>query len=111
VHNINATWDQATPHRCGTTLIALFATLPQMQIKRYARALVRPNVQIEALMLTFVTSSWFNAPQICAGHLWFARKSVSTLLSGKMSWHTPHPDLPSLFVLQNDELAKNGALA
>ncbi|MEZ7865243.1 MAG: hypothetical protein QMB41_09970, partial [Rhodospirillales bacterium] len=50
VHNVNATWDQAPPRRCGTTLIALFATLPQIQIERSALVFVRIDVPIKAFI-------------------------------------------------------------
>ena len=51
--NVNATWDQATPHRCGISLIALFATLQQIQIGRSARVFVRLNVPIKAFITEF----------------------------------------------------------
>ncbi|MFB0991400.1 MAG: hypothetical protein QMB78_04175, partial [Rhodospirillales bacterium] len=51
VFNVNATWDQATPRRYSTTLIAIFATLPQIQIERSARVFVRLDVPIK----TFIT--------------------------------------------------------
>ncbi len=35
--NVNATWDQAPPRRCGIKLIALVAMLQQIQIGRSAR--------------------------------------------------------------------------
>jgi hypothetical protein len=40
LRNVNAPWDQTTPRRRGTTLIALIATLAQMLIQRSAHALV-----------------------------------------------------------------------
>jgi hypothetical protein len=51
--NVNELVDQTALCRCGSALIALFATLPQMQIESSARALVRPDVPIEALMTDF----------------------------------------------------------
>ena len=53
MRNVNVTWDQATPHRCGTTLVTLFATLPQIQIERSARVFARPDVPIKAFITGF----------------------------------------------------------
>ena len=53
MRNVNATLDQATPRRYGIYLIALFATLPQIQIERSAHVFVRLDVPIKTFITDF----------------------------------------------------------
>ena len=53
MRNVNATLDQATPRRYGIYLIALFATLQQIQIERSALVFVRLDVPIKAFITDF----------------------------------------------------------
>jgi len=63
MRNVNATLDQATPRRYGIYLIALFATLQQIQIGRSALVFVRLDVPINTFMTEFfLPSSWSHAP-------------------------------------------------
>ena len=97
VRSVNATRDQATSRRCSTTLIALFATLPQIQIECSVLVFVRSDVPIKAFITDFCAVFVVE----CTTDFLIAPLIVAQVRRGKAKSHAPHPNLLSLFAQQS----------